>query len=305
MRLKNYGMALVPICLAAFVFRAVELILAIDPRTGYFTTGSFLPLLFNGFLLVTMIFLCTVLFTKREPKPAVMRLYRGSLTDNIFGIAGAVLLVAAALFGFFRGIADGSIAFDRTLLLSPVLWQLILALLAAVFLIFFVTYPKLSAKRNLWRIMSLSLTAYYVFLLVKNFQDLNVVFSHAFGIYLIAFQGIAAMASINFSKIMARLFGRKSFTLFTCLMAVLMAVRLADTVLYLIPGNPYVITTDLFAFLCDACITVFFLSQMKKLMTGKKRKALPEQSNDLPVEQPKPEPIPNSEEEGQREIPKE
>ncbi len=272
MKLKYYGTALVPVCLAAFVFRAVVLILAVDPQTRYFVSGSIIPTIFDIFLILIALFFCSVLLMKKEPRPAVVRLYRASLFDTVLGIAGSVLLVAAALFRFFSGLASGTVIPDVTILLRSELWQLILSLLTAIFLIFFVTYPKRSAKQNPWRIMSLSLTVYYLFLLIVNFQDLDVVFSRAFGIYLITFYGVAAASGINFSKILARLFGRKIFILFTCLMAVLTSVRLADAVLYLIPGNPYAIPMDIFGFFADVCITALMLSQMKKLMQSRKKK---------------------------------
>lgn len=283
MKLKHYGVALVPACLAAFLFRAVVLILAVDPKTGYFASGTVLPMIFDGFLGVVALFFCSVLLMRKEPKPTVVRLYRASVFDTIFGISGAVLLVTKSVFGLLSGISSGTVTVDKSLLINGAVWETVFALLTAVFLIFFVTYPKKSAKQNGWRVMSLSLTVYYLFLLVTNFQDLDVVFSRSFGIYLITFYGLTAAAGINFSKILARLFGRKVFTLFTCLAAVLLAVRLADAVLYLIPGNPYAIPMDLFGFGADACVTALMLSQMGKLMKRKKKKA-EETTEPLPEE---------------------
>ena len=275
MKLKHYGIALVPLCLVAFLLRAAELILAIDPNTGYYVSGSAFPYIFDGFLILAALFFTTVLFlTKKEPKPPVVKLFRASLFDTIVGILGSVLLITAALYHVFSAWVSKTLVPDQTLITNPALWQLILAVLAAVFLIFFVTYPKLSAKQNVWRIMSLSLTAYYLFLLLINFRDLSVVFSRCYGIYLIAFYGVSAAAGINFSKILARLFGRKGFTLFACLMALLASVRLADGILYLIPGNPYGIPFDLLGFLADVCISALMLSQMAKLMKKRKKKPL-------------------------------
>lgn len=275
MKLKYYATALIPACLVVFMARAVELILSIDPRTGHFSTGTVIPMVFNLLLVLAALFFCTVLFAKREPKPAVVRLYRASMTDTVFGIGAAVFLLAGGLYRLLGAFLAGDVGLDKTLLTFAPLWHVVVAVLAAIFLIFFVTYPKRSAKKNLWRVMSLALTVYYVFLLLDNFRDLDVVFSHAFGIYLITFYGLAALASVNFSKILARLFGRKTFILFTCLMTVLLAVRLADVILFLIPGNPYSITTNLLLFCSDACVTVLFLSQMKKLTARKKKKPLP------------------------------
>ncbi len=276
MKLKHYGIALVPACLAAFLFRAVELIVAIDPKTGYFVSGSILPTLFDGFLILTALFFASVLLMKNEPKPAVVRLYRATVFDTAMGIGGSVLLVTSALYEFFSGLSAGTVILDGTFLVSPVLWQMILSLFCAIFLIFFVTYPKRSAKQNLWRIFSLSLTVHYLFALIVNFQDLNVVFSRTFGIYLITFYGVAAASGINFSKLLARLPARKGFLFFTCMMAVMTAVRFADGVLSLIPGNPYGIPIHLLGFLADTCITLFMVSQMGKLMVRRPRKSAAE-----------------------------
>lgn len=272
MKLKHYGIALVPICFVVFLFRAMELILTIDTNTGYFTTGAILPLVFDGVLILIAAFFCTVLLRKKEPKPVAVRLYRISLFDMIFGVAASVLLVAAALFNFFGAIAEGTLPSGAGLLLSAKLWQILFSVLAAIFLIFFVTYPRMSAKQNLWRVMSLSVTAYYLFMLLVSFQDLDVVFSRAFGIYQITFYGFAAAAAINFSKILARLFGRKVFIFFTCLATVIATLRLADGVLFLIPGNPYQIPMNLISYLADVCVTVLMLSQMHKILKPIRRK---------------------------------
>ncbi len=276
MKLKHYGVALVPCCLVAFLFRAMELILALDPKTGYFEIGAWQPVAFDLFLVSIAVFFGTVLFRKKESKPATVRLYRATLFDVIVGIAGAVLLIAAALYRFFSQVADGTLTVDGHLFLTPLFWQIVLGVLAAIFMIFFVTYPKKSAKNNGWRVMSMALTAYYLFLLLVNFQDLEVVFSRSYGIYLITFYGIAAATWVNFSKIMARIPGRKGFVFFTCLLGVLGTVRVADLVLWFIPGNPYCVPMDLLSLLADLCITVFLLSQMKKVTAKRRRKPVEE-----------------------------
>ena len=291
MKLKRYTAALIPICLIVFVFRAMELILTIDPRTGHFTSGSVLPTVFNCVLAAIALFFLTVMFGKREPKPAVSRLYRPSIFDLIMGIGASVFLIAAALRSLITGLGNGTLVLNGKLFLSSPFWQTVLAVLAALFVIFLITYPKRTAKSGAWKVLSLALTAYHVFMLLDLFRDLDVVFSRAFGIYTITYYGIATLASINLSKILARLFGRKSFTFFTCLMAVLMTLRFADTVLYLIPENPYAIPGDLFHFAADAMITLLFLSQTKKLMKGKKRrKPAEEPAEERPEPQTSPEP---------------
>ena len=64
MKLKHYPMLLIPACLITFVFRALELILYIDPRSGYFTVGAIMPSIFNVFLILVALLFASVLFTK-------------------------------------------------------------------------------------------------------------------------------------------------------------------------------------------------------------------------------------------------
>ena len=120
--------------------------------------------------------------------------------------------------------------------------------------------------------MSLCLTGYTLILLVRNFINPDVAFSHAFGIYQIVFYGMAAAASVSLSKILARLRGRKAFFFFTCVMTVMITLRLADTVLYLIPENPYAVPANVFATVADLLLTLFFLWQMKKLLKPVKKR---------------------------------
>ena len=299
MKLKHYVTALVPICLVVFVFRAIELILCIDPHSQHFESGTILPTVFNILLVIVALFFASVLFKKNEPKPATVRLAKPSLFDLIIGVGTSLTMIAYALFRLITALTDHEISLNK-IHTAPQLWQTVLAIGAAVFIIFYVTYPKRSLKKNLWRVLSLFLTGYTLFLLVTNFSDLDVVFSRSFGIYRILFYGMAAAASVGLSKIMARLIGRKGFIFFTCMMAVMMALRMADTVLYLIPDNPYGIPGDLFAPVSDLLLTLLYLSQMKKLMKGKRRprptEEAPEEITETPHE-PTQEPLQETPEE--------
>lgn len=298
MKMKRYATVLVPICLVTFLFRALELILSIDPRTGSFTPKSILPTAFNVALILFTLLLATVMFTKKEPKPVAVRLYRASLFDLIVGIAAAVSMIAASLFEmiplFFT--PDFSLA---AIFASLAFWRFLLAFAGGTFLIFFVTYPRGTIRRNVWKIFSLSLTAYFILLLLANFNDFEVVFSQAFGIYTVTFYAIAALASVSLSKIFVRLVGRRTFVLFTCLMSMLMALRLADAVIYLLPGNPYAIPMDLFTTVTDLLVTLLFLSQMKKVMKNKKKRRRPDPDQEgaepaVPEEEPAAIPAPTT-----------
>jgi len=281
MKLKYYATALIPVCLVTFIFRAVELILCIDPRTGEFAADSRLPTVFNVALILFALIFATVLFARKEPKPVTVRLYKATLTDLILGIAAAMTMIASALFGLIQIFFQGPFSLGG-LFGSSAFWLFLTAFCAGTFLIFYVTYPKRTVKQNLWKVLSLALTAHLLGLFITHFNDLDVVFSRAFGIYRIAYYGVAAMAAVSLSKILVRLTGRKTFLFFTCMMAVLMALRVADTVLYLIPGNPYSVSTNLLANAADLLLTLLFLSQMKKIMKGKKRRRRPEE--ELPPE---------------------
>lgn len=297
MKMKRYATVLVPICLVTFLFRALELILCIDPRTSAFTPKSVLPAVFNVALLLFALLLLTVLFTKKEPKPVAVRLYRASMFDLTIGIAAALAMIASALFEMISLFFAPEFSFASLLGALP-FWRFLMALAGGTFLIFYVTYPRGTLRQNLWKIFSLSLTAYFILLLLANFNDFEVVFSQAFGIYTVTFYAVAALASVSLSKIFVRLVGRRTFVLFTCLMTVLMALRLADAVIYLLPGNPYAIPMDLFTTVTDLLVTLLFLSQMKKVMKNKKKRrpeaepesdeapALAEESRIPPAEDP-------------------
>lgn len=288
MKLKRYFSSILPVCVAVFVFRIAELILTVDPRTGHYTTGSVLPTIFNGVLIAVALYFVTCLFSKRELKPAAVRLHRASLFDLIVGVLAAVFTIASSVFSLMSGIADGTVVAGLGMIRSVSFWNALLSVCAGLFLIFLVTYPKRTAKSNAWRLFSLTLTMYHLSLLLYHFQDLDTVFSHAFGIYIITYYAIATMASMHFSKILARLFGRKLFTFFTALMAVFVSLRFADAVLYLIPENPYAIPMELLPFVSDALITLLFLSQARKLLKGAKRRSRPEpdqvEAEPLPTE---------------------
>lgn len=295
MRLKHYTTLLGPACLFVFVLRAVELIVSIDPITKEFSTHAIFPTIFNVVLLLLALFFATVLFTKTEPKPATVRLGRPLIFDVFIGVASSMTMIASALFSLIFTVAEKQIPWNK-LYTHGDFWQSVLAIGAAIFIIFYVTYPKRSVKKNLWRVLSLFLSGYMLCLLIRNFTDMDVVFSRSYGIYLIIFYGMAAAASIGLSKIMARLIGRKTFTLFTCLMALFMALRMADTVLYLIPGNPYNIPCDLFTNITDLLLTLLYVSQMKKLLKGRKRRRPPvEMTEAEPAENPQEIPQPTME----------
>lgn len=285
MKFKYYPIALIPICLATFVLRALELILAIDPNTGYFASDSVFPTVFNVFLVAAVLFFGSVLFAKKETKPVVSRLYRGSMTDTALGIGAATLMVASALFRFFSEVSKGHVTVSLSLLKATPFWHLVFAVVAAVFLIFFITYPKMTAKQTTWKVLSLAPVALYAFLLIDYFRDFDTVFSHAYGIYLIIFCGLAACALITFSKIIVKLPGRKPFVFFTCTMAMFLSLRIADGVLSLIPSNPYGISTNLFSLLTDLLLTGLMICQMLKVIKPRKRRPAPEATEALPEEQ--------------------
>ena len=278
MKLKHYGVVLIPACVATFVFRLVEVVLAVDPQTGYYRSGAILPMIFNLFMAALVIFFATMLFvTKKESHSAVIRLYKPSVFDNVVGIAASVALFAASLFELLENTVGYALSLSDLLSLWS-LWQTLCALLAAVFVIFFVTYPRKTAKKPGWQIFSLGLMLYYLVLLLKSFATPDVVFSQAFGIYDVAFYGLTAAAALNLSKVLTGIHCRRMYTFFTFASALACALRLANAVLRVLPGDPYGIPMDLFPFVGDLLVTIFLISLAKKLIVRRKRSAgdLPE-----------------------------
>lgn len=271
MKIKWYKRILPPACLAIFLFRLLEVRMVTDSATGMVKVNSAAEILFNVVLALLALFFCSALFMKREPKPAAPRLYRENKSDAIFGIGGAVLTVTAGLFRFFSELTDGVFALDLKIFGQAAFWQLLLGVVSALFLIFYVTWPKVSAKQDLWRILSLSLTASYVTMMVDSFMNSDVVFSHLHGVFTVTFYGLAAAASVNLSKVLCRLTGRRGLLIFSNLSALVLSLRLADAVLYLLPGNPYGIEIALFSLGADVFITLLLLSQAYKLFKKVKR----------------------------------
>lgn len=271
MKIKTYKRILPIACLAIFLLRMMEVRLVTDTATGAIKINSLPEILFNVVLALVALFFCSALFLKREPKPATVRLYRESKFDAVVGIGGALLTVTTGLFRFFTELTDGAFALNLQILKQPALWQLVLGVVAALFLIFYVTWPKISAKQDFWRILSLALTAYYMLLMVENFMNADVVFSHLYGVFTITFYGLAAAASVNLTKILCRLVGRRGLLICSSLAALVLSLRLSDAILSLLPGNPYGIPVSFFSLGADLCITLLLLSQVHKLT--KKAKA--------------------------------
>lgn len=270
MKLKHYGAALIPLCLAIFLFRAVEVILAVDPSTGYYTVGSVLPTVFHCFLFAAACFLLSLMFVvRRESRSPAVRLYRASLFDLITGIAASVCIVAASLFRSLDEVFNG--AGIQKFWTRPSFYETLLALASAVFLIFFITYPRKSAKQNVWRLLSLAPVFWYLLRLVEQFQDLDTVFSKVYGIWQITLLGLIAAALMNFTKLLCGLSCRKSFVFFTFCSALILSLKVADLVLRLLPGNPYEIQIEMLPLAADLLITILLLSQCRKLIKGKRR----------------------------------
>ena len=273
MKIKMYKRILPIACLAIFLLRMMEVRLVTDTATGTIKVNSLPEILFNVVLALVALFFCSALFLKREPKPTAPRLYRENKIDAVLGIGGAVLTVTAGLFRFFSELTDGVFVLDLKIFGQAAFWQLLLGVISALFLIFYVTWPKVSTKQDLWRILSLSLSASYVMMMVDSFMNSNVVFSHLHGVFTVTFYGLAAAASINLTKVLCRLTGRRGLLIFSNLSALVLSLRLADAVLYLLPGNPYGIEIAFFSLGADLCITLLFLSQAYKLFKKTKRPA--------------------------------
>ena len=138
MKIKWYKRILPPACLAIFLFRLLEVRMVTDSATGMVKVNSAAEILFNVVLAALALFFCSALFMKREPKPAAPRLYRENKSDAIFGIGGAVLTVTAGLFRFFSELTDGVFALDLKIFGQAAFWQLLLGVISALFLIFYV-----------------------------------------------------------------------------------------------------------------------------------------------------------------------
>lgn len=290
MKTKHYIKLLAPICAFGFIFRVLEIMFAIEPETGYFVSGSVIPLLFNIYIILAVLFFMSIIFfTKTELKPVKNRFVKFTFTDNLFMMLSAVFILAGRLQTFVnKYFIDGTLSDFSVLFKDMTFYTIVAAVLATFFLVQFATAPKTVNKSGFYTVLSLAVPIYYVLRLFIEFTDMSNILSHSYGTYTIVFLSFLTLAFINLSKVLAGSLCRKYLMAFSLCSVFMGAIHLAECVMAFIPGNPYNITIDLLTYLADLFICLMlvaiFLKVSKKQKVSAKAKEN-EETAELPAEE--------------------
>lgn len=293
MKTKHYIKLLAPICAFGFIFRILEIIFAIEPDSGYFVAGSVIPLLFNIYMILAVLFFMSVIFfTKTEKKPVRGRFVKFTTIDNLFTMLSAIFILAGTLETFVnKYFIESTISNFKVLLTDINFYTMIAALLSTFFLVQFATSPKTVNKHGFFTVLSLSVPIYYVLRLFERFTDMSSILSHSYGTYTIVFLSFLTLAFINLSKVIAGSLSRKYLIAFSLCAVFMGTIHLAECIMSFIPGNPYNISINLLTYLADLFICLMLISILMKMMkkpkdrVRKTKKTLEENSNNEEDEQ--------------------
>ena len=290
MKTKHYIKLLAPISIFGFIFRILEIVFAIEPETGYFVSGSVIPLIFNIYIILAVMFFMSVIFTtKTEQKTVKKRFVKFTFTDNIFTMLSAVFILAGSLQTFVtKYFIDGTLT-DITVIFKDItFYTIICAVLSVFFLVQFATSPKSVSKHGFYVILSLFVPIHYVLRLFVEFTDMSKLLSHSYGTYTIIYLCFITLAFINLSKVLAGSLCRKYLMAFSLCSVFMGAIHLAECVMSFIPGNPYNISIDILTYLADLFICLMLISIFLKVSKKPKVSAKAKDDNDteeLPQEE--------------------
>lgn len=288
MKTKYYTKMLLPLSIFGLIFRVLEIMFAIEPESGFYYTESVIPLLCNIYtFLVIAFFISETFLIKSENKTQRKRFGYVSTFDKVLMLLSAVFILANALNVFLFELninySYGSVA--DIFKASPV-YVLIFAAISCLFIVFFASAPKKYSSSSFMSILSLSITVYYIIRLFTRFLDLNEILSKAYGTHTILLLGFIVLACMNFSKLLAGILSKKYFVAFGLCAVYLATVHLAEFVMYFLPGNPYNINVDIFAYAADFFTAAVILKMV--LLIAKKpdkvtnnEEVLPEQSEEV------------------------
>jgi|GEM_PF-691496 len=279
MKTKHYLKVLIPLSLIMVIFRAIEIMFAIEPNTGFYVLGSIIPIIFNIFAFIGIIFFMSVVFlTPKETKTVRIRVSTFTKTDNAIFFVAAILILTISmrdvLFKFFQDSSDFHYTTTMSIFQDIDIYIMILAFLSSLFLITLVTNPKKAYKSPIILLLSLSFPFYYVLKLFKVFTDVDSLLSKAYSSFTILYMSFLVLALINFSKFLVGSLSKRFVLGFGWCAFFLVMLRLTDFVLMLFPNNPYNISMDGISFVSDLvnCLLMLLITAKltKKVKSTKK-----------------------------------
>lgn len=279
MKTKYYTKMLFPLSLFGFIFRVLEIVFAVEPSSGFYYYESVIPLFFNIYLfLVIMFFLSEIFLVKSETKTLRKRLGGISVFDKVLFISASVFVLASALKDFlFELNINYSYASVSDVFSAAEVYVLILAALSVLFTVLFVADPQRYSSNAAMSILSLSFAIYYLVRMFMQFMDMSEILSKAYGAQLILLLGFMVLAFTNMSKILAGILAKRYFVAFGLCSVFLAAVHLPEFIMYFLPENPYNISVDIFSYIADfLCAAVI----LRMLLIVSQKQDKPDKNSD-------------------------
>lgn len=261
-----YLAALVCACVLSMGVRAAEILFGIDAETGFYSIGSYWHVAFNILAVVCcLLLLSAFIFIKRENKSLRRTLTSLSASVRILFMLFGALALADGICNIFIKFASGGYVLSAGALDVFDILLLVFAVLLASFFIAYASAPKLFCGSGTFRILSLSVTGFYIVRLFETFLDESII-SHAYKTYSILFTGFVILFFINFSKGISGMRARKGMIAFGLCAVYFGAVRIVDCVFsfisrYNVPGR---VTAHICDLVCTAVVLALMLRCFKR-----------------------------------------
>ena len=274
MKVKHYAILLAPLCVVGAAFRFMEIIYAIEPESGFYVQHNPIPVIFNIISLIAALFFLSVLiFVPKEKKSINRRFSRILIIERIAMMTCSIVITASSLKNFLDKVLNQSRYTSISVIFKDLdFYALIFSLLAAFFVVAYVTSPRKVMKSTFFKLISLSFALYYVIRLIMIFIDSSSLLSRAYGAYTILFLSFASLFFINFSKMLIGTPSKKFILAFGFSSVYFGCVRIADTILMALPKNPYNIQGNLLVYISDLFTVLAILAIVLRIVVRRRRR---------------------------------
>ena len=298
MKTKYYIRALIPLCVIAAVFRVFEIFFAIESDTGFYVQFSPIPLIFNIFSALSVLFFLSVLVIfPKEKKPIVSRFAKITVSEKIAIALSAVCIFVSSCNTFFTAMFPSGIsaifntliyfegrflvpAEDNYIIAADLKASLIgipmLMLISAIFIVIFTIYyikrPARAEMGLFFKLISVFFTIYYVARLFVASGDSSAILSRAYTSYRILFLCSVVLFFMNFSKMLIGVTSKKFMIAFGTCAVFFGAIRFSEFVITLLPNNPHNIDNDIFSYIADFTTIAAIVSMLIRITIRRRRK---------------------------------
>lgn len=270
MKTKYYLKMLFPLCLFGAVFRALEILFAVDAKNSLFVAGSIIPAVFNTFcVLVTAFFLSGLIFLPDRKRKSPSGYPQFVPTAKFLFVIVAVFILSFSLYEFVTEFFDGGISSAKALLTCLPFYMLVFGIIAALYYIQLSVSPERIFRNTAFKFCALALPIFYTLVLFNVFLNGDPVFVRVYEPFDVVRTSAIVLAMMSFAKLCVSNFSRREFVVYAMIGAFYASIRFADLVLFLFPSNPYNISMNVINLLCD----IFVIASFFVLIPRKTKKA--------------------------------